>query len=112
MVDAAAKFIKALSVTGGGTNFTANDYVKNQVSLSFIPTDLNNQTKFARRLGVNVKLVTRLAIKKAEFDGIVANEKLEKALSVELDDDERLVNVIFLCGYISILICQCILIFV
>jgi hypothetical protein len=35
MVDAAANFIKALSVTGGGTNFTANDYAKNQVILSF-----------------------------------------------------------------------------
>jgi hypothetical protein len=60
MVDAAGKYISALSLSpGGGTNFTVNDYAKNQAILSLIPIDLKNQAKFARRIGVNPKLVSR-----------------------------------------------------
>lgn len=90
MVDSACTYIKTLSMTGGGTNFSANDYAKNIVIISLIPEDLPSQRELSRRLGVPRKLISDLVNKRREFNLVAAKESEEKIIRAHLEDDESL----------------------
>jgi transcriptional regulator with XRE-family HTH domain len=90
MVDSACAYIKSLSMTGGGTNFSANDYAKNIVIISLIPEDIQSQRELARRLGVPRNLITQLVTKRNEFNLIAAKDAEEKIITAQLEDDESL----------------------
>ena len=87
IVNSAVDFIAALSLTAtGGTNFTANDYVRQRVLEALIPMNKISQRMLSKRLQINRLSLPQIILQRKEFNDIQANvESNNRELSIQKD---------------------------
>ena len=85
IVNSAVDFIGALSLTAaGGTNFTANSYVRQRVLEALIPMNKISQRLLSKRLQINRLSLPQIVLQRKELNNVQSN--------IECDDRELLIQ--------------------